>query len=101
MPTTDGSDEQSEAFLPPLEQVVQDMSHVSIQWQSFQNLKECCCSTPLEPYSTKLHCNACGQIFCIRCIDKRCPVPCLAGKTKRPVCRKCFMDITRSNSIVA
>lgn len=85
--------------LPSLEQISQECSLISVNWQSFQNLKVCNCSTPLEPYSTKLHCYACGQIFCIRCIDKRSILPCHTSKSARQVCHKCFMSITRSTSI--
>ncbi|KAH9408592.1 Myotubularin- protein 6 [Tyrophagus putrescentiae] len=87
------------AETPPAIQVAQDCDLIALSWQSFQNLKGCSCSTPLEPYSTKLHCYACGRIFCIRCIDKRCSIPVLSSKSLRPVCRRCFADITRSNSI--
>jgi len=91
--------ELDDANLPPVEQVIQDCVSIALNWQSFQNLKGCSCSTPLEPYSTKLHCYACGQIFCIRCIDKRCVIPCHYTKAPRLVCRKCYINITRSNSI--
>ncbi|KPM10056.1 myotubularin-related protein 6-like protein [Sarcoptes scabiei] len=83
-----------------IEQIVEDFNLISLNWQSFQNLKNCFCSTPLEPYSTRLHCFACGRIFCIRCIDKRCSVPCHQPlDSSKPICRNCFVYLTRSNSI--
>nr|XP_027195785.1 myotubularin-related protein 6-like [Dermatophagoides pteronyssinus] len=86
----------------PMDQVIQDCSIISLNWQSFQNLKNCTCSTPLEPYSTRLHCFACGHIFCIRCIDKRCNIPCHEPiSLSKPVCRNCFIRLTKSNSIDA
>ncbi|KAH9526993.1 complexed with cef1p [Dermatophagoides farinae] len=86
----------------PLEQVVQDCSIISLNWQSFQNLKNCSCSTPLEPYSTRLHCFACGHIFCVRCLGERCTIPCHQPIVSfKSVCRNCFKRITKSNSIDA
>ena len=85
----------------PVEQVIIDFDKVQLQWQSFRGLKACQCSTPLEIYSTKMHCFGCGAIFCIRCIDKRCPLPGHDSKELRNVCRKCFQKITQSGSIDA
>lgn len=99
----DEHDETEEDCLSmPLEQVVQDCSIISLNWQSFQNLKNCSCSTPLEPYSTRLHCFACGHIFCVRCLGERCTIPCHQPIVSfKSICRNCFKRITKSNSIDA
>ncbi|OTF76553.1 hypothetical protein BLA29_010088 [Euroglyphus maynei] len=98
----DEQDEPEDSLSLSMDEVIQDCSIISLNWQSFQNLKNCTCSTPLEPYSTRLHCFACGNIFCIRCIDKRCNIPCHEPiVSSKPVCRNCFNRLTKSNSIDA
>ncbi len=76
-----------------------DLESVSLNWQSLQNVKECLCNSPFEPFSTKLNCHTCGQLFCIRCIDKRISLPGHASKRLVPVCRNCYKNVMRSNSI--
>ena len=83
--------------------IIGDLNHsfdsVSLNWQSLQNVKECVCSAPLEPFTTKHHCYTCGNIFCIRCIDKRISLPGHASKQLVSVCRHCYQNVMRTNSI--
>lgn len=36
------------------------------------------------------HCRKCGDIFCVRCIDKQIVLPGHLTQTAVPVCRPCF-----------
>ncbi|MFW5443336.1 MAG: FYVE zinc finger domain-containing protein [Methylococcaceae bacterium] len=45
------------------------------------------------------HCWKCGEVFCVRCIDKHVPLPGHYGKNVVPVCRPCFKELRRSSSV--
>ena len=80
-------------------QLKSEMETVALDWQSLHSVKECNCSTPFEPFGTKINCHTCGQMFCVRCIDKRIPLPGHSSKEPVPVCRHCYRNVMRSNSI--
>ena len=99
---TDASSDEdgvSESYEMKINELEQTLDTVSLDWQSLQNAKECPCSSPFEPFGLKQNCFSCGQIFCIRCIDKRISLPAHSSQDKVPVCRNCYMNLVRSNSI--
>lgn len=80
-------------------QISQALDSVAVNWRSFRNIRECICSTPFDHFSRKFHCWTCGEVFCIRCIDKKIALPGHLSKHRSPVCRHCYKELTRTNSI--
>ena len=80
-------------------ELMAEFQSVGLNWQSLHSVKECLCSSPFEPFGAKLHCYTCGHLFCVRCIDKRIALPGHASKQAVPVCRHCYRNVMRSNSI--
>ncbi|KAF4523092.1 hypothetical protein B566_EDAN003104 [Ephemera danica] len=48
---------------------------------------------------SKYHCWRCGEVFCTRCIDKHTALPGHFSQRAVPVCRPCYREVTRSNSV--
>ncbi|XP_065282966.1 phosphatidylinositol-3,5-bisphosphate 3-phosphatase MTMR6 [Dermacentor albipictus] len=82
-----------------LQKLMEEFDSVAVDWKSFRNIKECPCSTPFDHFRRKFHCWSCGDVFCIRCIDKRLCLPGHMTKRPVPVCRHCYKELTHTNSI--
>ncbi|XP_064482258.1 myotubularin-related protein 6-like isoform X1 [Ornithodoros turicata] len=82
-----------------LQKLMDEMDSVALDWKTFRNMKECPCSTPFDYFRRKFHCWCCGEVFCIRCIDKRLCLPGHLTKRPVPVCRHCYKELTHTNSI--
>uniref|UniRef100_A0A2L2YBW1 phosphatidylinositol-3,5-bisphosphate 3-phosphatase n=1 Tax=Parasteatoda tepidariorum TaxID=114398 RepID=A0A2L2YBW1_PARTP len=80
-------------------QLQEEIESVAIEWKTLRNVKECICSTPFDHFSRKFHCWSCGEVFCIRCIDKRIPLKGHHHRRPVPVCRHCYKELMRTNSI--
>ncbi|XP_072040916.1 phosphatidylinositol-3,5-bisphosphate 3-phosphatase MTMR8-like isoform X2 [Amphiura filiformis] len=72
---------------------------VAADWQSFRNIRQCVCSTPFDHFSRKYHCWKCGNVFCMRCIDKQTPLPGHFSQRPVPVCRPCYKDLKAGSSL--
>ncbi|XP_072170824.1 phosphatidylinositol-3,5-bisphosphate 3-phosphatase MTMR8-like [Diadema setosum] len=66
---------------------------VATEWQSFRNIRQCSCSSPFDHFSMKYHCWKCGDVFCIRCIDKQTQLPGHESQRPVPVCRPCYKEL--------
>ncbi|RWS30560.1 Myotubularin-related protein 8-like protein [Leptotrombidium deliense] len=55
--------------------IIQSMESVALDWQSFRNAKECHCSYVFDHSARKYHCWACGDIYCVRCMEKQIVLP--------------------------
>lgn len=93
----DNDDDDDVLFTPP-DKLLKQINAISLNWQSLQNVSACVCTTPLEPYSTKLHCYACGQIYCVRCVEKRAIIPGYSSSTERNVCTGCLTELRKTTS---
>uniref|UniRef100_A0A131XZU7 phosphatidylinositol-3,5-bisphosphate 3-phosphatase n=1 Tax=Ixodes ricinus TaxID=34613 RepID=A0A131XZU7_IXORI len=82
-----------------VQKLMEEFESVALDWKSFRNIKECLCSTPFDRFRRKFHCWSCGEVFCIRCIDKRLCLPGHLTKRPVPVCRHCYKELTHTNSI--
>lgn len=58
-----------------LAEAVQTARSISLDWQSVRNARECPCGSPFGQANAMFHCWCCGQIFCIRCVEKRVSPP--------------------------
>ncbi|XP_067141955.1 myotubularin-related protein 6 isoform X3 [Centruroides vittatus] len=95
----DGRLSEDKRDLSAFRQLDEELKSVAVNWKTLRNIKECSCSTPFDHFGRKFHCWSCGEVFCVRCIDKQIP---LAGhhiKRPVPVCRHCYKKLTRTNSI--
>lgn len=66
---------------------------VATEWQSLRHIKQCSCSSPFDYFSRKYHCWKCGDVFCIRCIDKQTQLPGHESQRPVPVCRPCYREL--------
>lgn len=66
---------------------------VATEWQSFRHIRQCSCSSPFDYFSRKYHCWKCGEVFCIRCIDKQTQLPGHESQRPVPVCRPCYREL--------
>ncbi|XP_013792986.1 myotubularin-related protein 6-like [Limulus polyphemus] len=82
-----------------IQQLADELDSVALDWKSFRNVRECLCSTPFDHFSRKFHCWSCGDVYCIRCIDKRIPLQGHYSKRPVSVCRHCYKELMRTNSI--
>lgn len=80
-------------------QLTDEMDSVALEWKTLRNVYECICSTPFDHFSRKFHCWSCGDVFCIRCIDKKIPLKGHFHRRPVPVCRHCYKELMRTNSI--
>ncbi|GFV60258.1 myotubularin-related protein 8 [Trichonephila clavipes] len=80
-------------------QLMEELDSVALEWKTLRNVRECICSTPFDHFSRKFHCWSCGDVFCIRCIDKRIPLKGHYHQRPVPVCRHCYKELMRTNSI--
>ncbi|CAG5121603.1 unnamed protein product, partial [Candidula unifasciata] len=78
-----------------MEQLITEMKSVAIVWKSFCKVQTCSCATPLEYHVKKFHCWKCGDIFCIRCIAKKVPLPGHFHRRPVPVCKPCYKEIMK------
>ncbi|XP_054707043.1 myotubularin-related protein 6-like [Uloborus diversus] len=76
-----------------------EVESVAIEWRTLRNVKECICSTPFDHFRRKFHCWSCGDVFCIRCIDKRLPLRGHGHGRPVPVCRHCYRELRRTDSV--
>lgn len=97
--TDDGGTGSAELLSSAVGDLMVELDSVALDWESFRTKKECSCSTTFDHFGRKLHCHTCGQVFCIRCIDKKIALPGHYSKEAVPVCRSCYKNIMRSNSI--
>ncbi|XP_046395380.1 myotubularin-related protein 6 isoform X1 [Ischnura elegans] len=79
-----------------VEQLVREMESVALDWKTLRNVKECACSAPFDHSSRKYHCWCCGEVFCIRCVDKHAQLPGHLSQRAVPVCRPCFQLVKRA-----
>ncbi|KAF5300008.1 hypothetical protein FQR65_LT09264 [Abscondita terminalis] len=80
-----------------IEEVIGSLESVALDWKTLRNISECGCSTPFDHFSRKYHCRKCGDVFCVRCIDKQVILPGHLTQKPVPVCRPCF-DKIQGNS---
>ncbi|XP_023237157.1 myotubularin-related protein 6-like isoform X3 [Centruroides sculpturatus] len=85
--------------LSAFRQLDEELKSVAVNWKTLRNIKECSCSTPFDHFGRKFHCWSCGEVFCVRCIDKQIPLAGHHVKRPVPVCRHCYKKLTRTNSI--
>ncbi|XP_071787047.1 phosphatidylinositol-3,5-bisphosphate 3-phosphatase MTMR8-like [Asterias amurensis] len=71
---------------------------VSLHWRGFRNIRQCVCSTPFDHFSRKYHCWKCGEVFCIRCIDKQTFLPGHFYERPVAVCRPCYRELKLGSS---
>ncbi|XP_033123580.1 myotubularin-related protein 6-like [Anneissia japonica] len=71
---------------------------VCLDWKRIRNIRQCSCATPFDHFSRKYHCWCCGQVFCIRCIDKQTPLPGHYSQRPVPVCRPCYKQLKTGSS---
>ncbi|KAF5279817.1 hypothetical protein FQA39_LY18220 [Lamprigera yunnana] len=76
-----------------VQEIVDNLDTVALDWKTLRNINECGCSTPFDHFSRKYHCRKCGDVFCIRCIDKQIILPGHLTQKTVPVCRICFDKI--------
>ncbi|KAF2896064.1 hypothetical protein ILUMI_10108 [Ignelater luminosus] len=76
-----------------VQDVMKDLESVALDWKTLRNITECVCSTPFDHFSRKYHCRRCGDVFCIRCIDKQVILPGHVTQKAVPVCRPCYDKI--------
>ncbi|RWS05441.1 Myotubularin-related protein 8-like protein [Dinothrombium tinctorium] len=55
--------------------LIQSMETVALYWQSFRDAKECHCSFVFDHSARRYHCWACGDIYCVRCMEKQIVLP--------------------------
>lgn len=89
----------SSGGFPSLDQLAEELNSVSLDWKSLRNIRACSCSTPFDHFSRKYHCWKCGDVFCMRCIDKNVSLPGHLSRQAVPVCRPCYKEISRSLSV--
>ncbi|XP_055935036.1 myotubularin-related protein 6-like isoform X3 [Argiope bruennichi] len=80
-------------------QLLEELDSVALEWKTLRNVRECICSTPFDHFSRKFHCWSCGDVFCVRCIDKRISLKGHYHQRPVPVCRHCYKELMRTNSI--
>ncbi|CAG0880613.1 unnamed protein product [Cyprideis torosa] len=94
----------SETVLPATphdtDRIIDELKGISLDWKSPRNLEACSCSTPFDHFSVKYNCWKCGQIFCVRCIDKYVALPALQSSRSAPVCRPCYRELRPSSTSV-
>jgi len=83
-----------------VQEVIKDLDSVALDWKTLRNISECGCSTPFDHFSRKYHCRKCGDVFCIRCIDKQVILPGHLTQKAVPVCRPCY-DKIQGNTVEA
>lgn len=81
------------------DQLAEEVKSVALDWKILRNIEECSCSTPFDHFSRKYHCWKCGDVFCTRCIDKNAALPGHLSQREVPVCRPCYREVLRSNSV--
>ncbi|XP_038063077.1 myotubularin-related protein 8-like [Patiria miniata] len=74
---------------------------VSLNWRGFRNIRQCVCSSPFDHFSRKYHCWKCGEVFCIRCIDKQTTLPGHFYERPVAVCRPCYRELKQGSSEAA
>ncbi|KAE8743901.1 hypothetical protein FOCC_FOCC009459 [Frankliniella occidentalis] len=85
--------------LASADQLSEEVKSVALDWKTLRNIEECSCSTPFDHFSRKYHCWKCGDVFCTRCIDKNAALPGHLSQREVPVCRPCYREVLRSNSV--
>ncbi|XP_025830809.1 myotubularin-related protein 8 [Agrilus planipennis] len=80
-----------------VEELTKNLDSVALDWKTLRNIKECGCSTPFDHFSRKNHCRKCGEVFCVRCIDKQVILPGHLTEKAVPVCRPCY-DVVQDTS---
>ncbi|KAK4887660.1 hypothetical protein RN001_003931 [Aquatica leii] len=83
-----------------VQEIIGSLESVALDWKTLRNISECGCSTPFDHFSRKYHCRKCGDVFCIRCIDKRVILPGHLTQKTAPVCRPCFDKIQGNSEAV-
>ena len=58
-----------------IEELMEAAETVALDWKSCRNSKECSCSFVFDAGSRRTHCWSCGDIFCVRCIEKKIILP--------------------------
>ncbi|XP_063232371.1 myotubularin-related protein 6 isoform X3 [Bacillus rossius redtenbacheri] len=88
----------AKAEVTSADQLAEEVGSVALDWKSLRNIRECVCSSPFDHFSRKYHCWRCGEVFCLRCIDKHVALPGHLSQRAVPVCRRCFRLLRRSPS---
>lgn len=93
-----------------IKELTLEMESVALDWKTLRNITECSCSAPFDHFSRKVshntigvysskfdffqyHCWRCGDVFCMRCIDKHTKLPGHLSHKSVPVCRPCYDKI--------
>lgn len=73
------------------DELISEVNSISLDWKALRNAEYCSCLAPFEYSSKKYHCWKCGDIFCVRCMNKQ-PVPLPGYQSKRavPICSSCY-----------
>ena len=59
-----------------LNKLIRSIETVALDWQPFRTAKECkTCPLVFSETNQRYHCNACGYIFCLRCIKQKTILP--------------------------
>ncbi|KAK5644181.1 hypothetical protein RI129_008026 [Pyrocoelia pectoralis] len=90
--------DKSSADSKGVQEVMSSLESVALDWKTLRNISECGCSAPFDHFSRKYHCRKCGDVFCVRCIDKQVVLPGHLTLRAVPVCRPCFEKIQGSSS---
>ena len=61
---------------------------VAIDWASWRLTPECVCGKSFSDNKGK-HCHRCGQMYCVRCIVHRQPIPGHFSQRPVPLCNAC------------
>lgn len=86
-------DLECEGTTEGMKELTKEFESVALDWKTLRNVKECGCSTPFDHFSRKYHCWKCGDVFCMRCIDKHTKLPGHLSHKSVPVCRPCYEKI--------
>lgn len=73
-----------------VEAITKELESVALDWKTLRHITACSCSTPFDHFTRKYHCRKCGDVFCIRCINKQLVLPGHLSQKLVPVCEKCF-----------
>ena len=104
-PTTSHSrateEEEEEGIILTVEDVMSQLTSVSVDWQPLRGSHECVCGYPFDGnLDRRTHCRRCGRLFCNRCVVQKAVLPGHESKKPTPVCNDCHkaLALDKKNS---